>query len=95
MITLRVNRNGEPQASYSLNQDEITLGRDKACDVTLASRAVSRKHAVIHMHDKGFTIADLYSANGTVVNNRCITTCDIGDGDEIVIAPFHIEVDVV
>ncbi|MGE0790610.1 MAG: sigma 54-interacting transcriptional regulator [Sandaracinaceae bacterium] len=44
-----------------------TLGRSSECDVQLADRAISRKHAVLHVGDT-VVIEDLGSANGVMVS---------------------------
>jgi DNA-binding NtrC family response regulator len=51
---------------YTL-EDETTIGRASDCTIQLLDDAVSRRHAVIRADD-GFTIEDLDSANGTVVD---------------------------
>ena len=94
MITLNIKRDEELEAVYSLRKNEIVLGRDERCDVKLSADSVSRKHAVIREKNGTYEIADLYSANGTVVNTRCITTSSLETGDLILIAPFTIEVSI-
>ena len=94
MISLNVKKNEELEAAYSLRKCEIVLGRDERCDVKLPADSVSRKHAVIREKNGSYEIADLFSANGTVVNTRCITTSKLESGDLIIIAPFTIEVSI-
>jgi len=50
----------------------FTLGRDAVNDLAVADRGWSRRHAVIEFEDAGFTIRDLGSANGTIVNGRSV-----------------------
>jgi hypothetical protein len=46
------------------------LGRSRDCDIVLADANVSRHHAEIRPAGEGWTIADLGSTNGVVVNGR-------------------------
>jgi pSer/pThr/pTyr-binding forkhead associated (FHA) protein len=93
MITLSVEKNGQAHAVYTLCKDRIIMGRHADCDVMLDDPAVSRKHAIIECKQGRVVVADAFSKNGTVVNNRCISSCDLRGGDEIVIQPFRIHVD--
>ncbi len=63
---------GTPQVVYLKQGKRITLGRDKTNDVPLADVAASRKHAEILYSSDGFSIRDLASANGVVVNSAKI-----------------------
>ena len=52
---------------------EITVGRDRSCDLMLVAEGVSREHAMITVDDEGAcTIIDLGSTNGCFVNHRNI-----------------------
>jgi Transcriptional regulatory protein, C terminal/FHA domain len=53
---------------YLLQAGENVIGRDPSATVLVASQSVSRRHAVIVVDDRGATIADLQSKNGTCVN---------------------------
>jgi predicted component of type VI protein secretion system len=46
------------------------LGRSRDCDIVLGDANVSRHHAEIRPAGEGWTIADLGSTNGVVVNGR-------------------------
>jgi hypothetical protein len=45
-----------------------TIGRSRSCDVVLADANVSRRHAEVRPRGGSWTIADLGSTNGVVVN---------------------------
>ena len=47
---------------------QVVLGRDPQCDVPLASREISRRHAEIRLVDCECTVRDLSSANGTFLD---------------------------
>lgn len=92
MITLTVTKDGQMEANYTFQKERIVIGRQPECDVVIQDPRVSRKHAVIERKKGAYTIADVYSANGTVVNNKVISACPLETGAEILIAPFTIKV---
>ena len=46
----------------------VVIGTDKACDVVLTDPFVSRRHCSVAPAQTGFTISDLGSSNGTVID---------------------------
>lgn len=64
--------------------EQLVIGRDDDCDLTINASVVSRKHAVITLKWGGFVITDSDSKNGTFVNGERVTEKAIKDGDEIV-----------
>lgn len=59
---------------FPLDQNELIVGRDPACDVSVIDAEVSRKHARLIWQGEGFTLEDLGSTNGTFVNSKRIST---------------------
>ncbi|MBP9988244.1 MAG: FHA domain-containing protein, partial [Ruminococcus sp.] len=69
---------------YMITRWETSIGRSNACDIVLDYSSVSRFHAVIAKHKKGWVITDTNSTTGTLINNRPITEPTvIEDGQEI------------
>jgi DNA-binding response OmpR family regulator len=67
--------------------EETVIGRDPACDISLADRLVSRRHAVIRRTADGFVAADLGSKNGTWLNGAPLgAPARLADGDQLSIA---------
>ncbi|MFH1131210.1 MAG: ATP-binding protein, partial [Pseudomonadota bacterium] len=65
------------------DQDTL-IGRDACADVNLADAAVSRQHALIRQIAPGeFTIEDLDSRNGTIVNGARVKTHTLKFGEKI------------
>jgi len=48
---------------------ELVIGRDPACDVTLNTTEVSRRHCVLRTTEDGVFVRDLGSRNSTLVND--------------------------
>ncbi len=55
----------------------FTIGRDKACNLTLQSKWVSRHHAQIHLSGSMLWIRDLGSINGTLLNHKRIKEAEL------------------
>lgn len=70
---LVVRRGPQPNQSYDLNKDIVTLGRDITNDIVINDPEVSRHHMRITRGMGGFTIEDLGSTNGTFVNGQRLT----------------------
>lgn len=75
---------------WILDRDRMTIGRTSDCDIVLAKRQVSRRHAQIERDDDGYLLHDLGSKNGTYVNGKEVrdTPYRLRDGDEIQIALY-------
>lgn len=61
---------------------EISVGRNKNCDLVLGYGTVSRLHAVIAFRKNGFSVFDTNSKSGVIVNGERIKkSAHIDDGD--------------
>jgi pSer/pThr/pTyr-binding forkhead associated (FHA) protein len=68
-------------------RDNLVFGRDQSCDIVVADRQVSRHHARVAITNKGVTLEDLGSKNGTHHNGEAIANpVYLQDGDVIQIA---------
>jgi Inner membrane component of T3SS, cytoplasmic domain len=56
------------------SQRRFTIGRERACDMTLTDQTVSRWHASLERGPDGWLLADLGSTNGTRVNGWRVTS---------------------
>jgi hypothetical protein len=71
----------------------INIGREKACQVYLPDRSVSRQHAVILTTPEGdWIVQDMESANRTTVNGRPVSRMALHEGDIVGITDFGLEV---
>lgn len=77
----------------SFTQDRIAIGRARSADVCLPDMAVSTRHAEIRLRGTDYTIVDVGSVNGTLVNGRKIVPMrpvQLRNGDAIAVAGFKI-----
>lgn len=67
-----------------MNMQTVTIGRNDQSDIYIPNVAVSRNHAVIKRNGNVFTIQDLNSINGTVVNGNTLRSVHrLAEGDVI------------
>jgi pSer/pThr/pTyr-binding forkhead associated (FHA) protein len=76
---------GSERRVVPLRRGATHIGRSWAADVVLEDKAVSRRHAIVYITSESVRILDDRSANGTLVNGRCVTGADLADGDMITI----------
>jgi DNA-binding winged helix-turn-helix (wHTH) protein len=56
--------------SYEVPAGESVIGRDRACAIRMDADSVSRHHARLHVTERGVSIEDLGSKNGTWVEGE-------------------------
>ncbi len=69
--------------SFTIEKDQITVGRSMICDLSLADRAVSGTHFEIVAKENGFLVRDLGSTNGTFLGNIRINEAWVTPGIQI------------
>jgi hypothetical protein len=74
---------GKPIEKISLTREPIVIGRLSSNDVVLSDANVSRRHAEMRREGGKWTIRDLGSTNGTVVNGKLAGSHALNDGDKI------------
>ena len=68
--------------TYDITSSRCIVGRERSVsDVVLRDPNVSRRHAQLIYTGSDWSIEDLNSTNGTLVNNRRITRCPLRSGD--------------
>jgi hypothetical protein len=85
---LLVQEGNSPKTQWPLSQAKNIIGREADCDIQIDDRQVSRQHAEIVRTERGYTVRDLGSKNGTFLNGRTVSQEPqlIRNGDEIGIA---------
>jgi pSer/pThr/pTyr-binding forkhead associated (FHA) protein len=98
MVKLTVVAGPDTGKVFTRVQKTISIGRGEDCDVVLRDGTVSRRHCAIQRGgQKKFSLSDLYTPNGTFLNdiNNRIQTCDLRSGDEIIIGKSWLQVELV
>ncbi len=92
ITSFEVFKDGKVQQVMKLEQGQsrIMIGRSEDSELRLNSEFVSRHHALIFCTDDGLCIENLNSFNGTIVNSKTITRCDLHVGDIVTIGDFEI-----
>ena len=86
---LVVRKGAEVGERFYLEGDEITIGRDPACDIFLNDVTVSRGHARLKIGGGEVTVTDDGSLNGTYVNNVLVDSAVLKTGDALQIGMFQ------
>ena len=71
---------------FQIGRQRVGIGRSSENAVRVEDSEVSRFHAAIQWQASGFTLVDLGSANGTLLNGVRIETAAIVDGDQLQVA---------
>ncbi|MBA4370721.1 MAG: hypothetical protein C0418_03975 [Coriobacteriaceae bacterium] len=70
----------------ALHGSRVLVGRLASCDIRLEDANISRTHAAFIAEDDGWSVEDLGSTNGTLVNGRTIEVRQrLADGDAVLI----------
>jgi pSer/pThr/pTyr-binding forkhead associated (FHA) protein len=98
LIAAAVDRRSEQESTllaldWSGNQDQLLVGRDPGCDVVLAEPTVSRRHAQLFFRAGSWTVQDLESTNGTLLNGKRVGRCEVRPGDRLILGLERLRVD--
>ena len=72
MAFLTTSNPSVAKRQFSINKDEITIGRDKENDLHIKDETVSRWHAKVTKKNGTYYIEDNKSRNGTLLNNQAV-----------------------
>ena len=80
--------------SIEMNAPEFSFGRGKDVSYTLNHKTISRNHFVVSFDNGSYSIQDLGSSNGTLVNGVKVSQSKLNHGDVIgvgeILLTFHI-----
>ncbi|MEX1309522.1 MAG: SpoIIE family protein phosphatase [Candidatus Sulfomarinibacteraceae bacterium] len=94
MFLLRVRPAESEPFDHELVGDALDIGRSTHCDITIADRFLSRRHARLTRNGDNWQIDDLGSRNGTFINGRRIDQpAEIKVGDSIALSASVINVE--
>ena len=71
-----------PRLTLPRERDQVFIGRAAGCDCRLRQDTVSRRHALLLRRQDRWTIEDLGSLNGTLLNGwRVVIPTEVRPGD--------------
>jgi hypothetical protein len=85
-----VRLKNRPLKTYPFTGEEVSIGRLPENVIVIDNLSVSRKHAVISMGANGYTLSDLGSKNGTLLNGLPVNTARLANGDIITIGKYEL-----
>jgi hypothetical protein len=75
---------------HSITEPRVVLGRSREADLRVSDVNVSRKHAELRREGNVYSIVDLGSTNGTIVNGKRVDRQKLRDGDRITLGSTEI-----
>jgi hypothetical protein len=78
---------------WSAAARELFIGRSSGCDVMLTDTSVSRRHARLIPRDGAWVLHDLSSTNGSYLNGRRVSRCQLRPGDRVALGEALLRVD--
>ena len=79
---------GGVEGRHSLKPGETRIGSAADNDVVLSMRGISRRHALLQLHEGALTVQDLESRNGVQVNGARTLSARLEPGDELRLGPI-------
>ena len=76
---------------WSLDRDQLVIGRLSGSEIEVQDTGASRRHAEIRRQGGDFVIVDLGSTNGTLVNDSPVAEHRLENGDRITIGRTVLE----
>lgn len=87
---LVVRQGPEIGTRYTLEGEQVSVGRVPDNDIQLDDFTVSRQHAVFVRQGTAWLLRDLGSLNGTYVNNQRVDESPVRHGDDVQIGRFRL-----
>lgn len=90
-LRLLVIQGPDKGACFSLLGDMAFIGRE-GCQIALSDANVSKRHAEVHWAESGYSVKDLGSSNGILVNGEKVPSAVLKAGDLLMIGLTVMEV---
>lgn len=79
----------DPKQRLKVSRVSNLIGRNPACDITIAHASISRQHCLLQLTDRGLHIKDLDTTNGTKINGIVMKEGYINAGDKLTIGHLN------
>ena len=90
---LVIARGSNKGKEFEITGPQFIIGRAAGCNLRPQSDAISRQHCAVFNKETKFTIKDLGSRNGTILNGDTIQgEEELKTGDELIVGPLNFEV---
>ncbi len=82
------NTDGVLLKAFALGDtQEVIIGRDRHCDIRIASSSISREHCVIERQGQTLVLRDLGSTGGIFAAGDRLDQVQLRDGLEVMVGP--------
>ncbi|MDP6934131.1 MAG: FHA domain-containing protein, partial [Myxococcota bacterium] len=90
MAALVIQKTDAPSTVYRIRNKQTTIGRGKLVGLVLPHISVSREHArvLFDPEQQSYTLLDLGSQNGTLVNGARVDRHELKHGDKVQVGKF-------
>ena len=89
MIRLQCLHGVHENRVFEFDRSSIVIGRGQECDLRVDDSTCSHRHAKVEERDNTFTVTDLDSTNGMLVNGKRSKHSEVRYGDRL--AALHLE----
>ena len=90
MPFLEILNGPEAGTRFDMEHETIFIGRDSNNHCILSDRTVSRKHAVINKVGNQYSVSDLQSLKGILINGKKVQETHLENGDEITLGAVRL-----
>jgi len=91
MAWLKVISGRNSGATFNLGKRTLTAGRHPGNFIQILDKGVSRRHCQFRWDEKYYSIVDMNSQNGTLVNGEKVLEAELGHGDLVCIGKTVME----
>ena len=84
MAKITVMFGADPQGEFTLDKDEMRVGRATDCEIVVDNLGVSRHHCSVVRDGEGWAVVDKGSNNGTFVSGQRVTKYTLKHGERVV-----------
>jgi hypothetical protein len=78
---------------HELGDQTLTLGRSRECDIRVDDPNVSRRHAEIRHEDGSYSIVDLGSTNGVMVDGKRVDRAQLEPGTPVLLGTTELRLE--